>query len=62
MKINPASATTAAISHSSTTSGNSQEQGNIGVVVLSDALDIQEKLMADLLKSLRIGQNVNIEV
>jgi len=39
-----------------------QLQSEVNVALLSDALEIQEELMTDLLQSLGIGQNVDIVV
>ena len=39
-----------------------QLQNEVNVALLSDALEVQEELMTDLLQSLGIGQNVDIVV
>ena len=39
-----------------------QLQNSVDVTVLSKALDVQKSLAAELLQSLGVGQNVDIEV
>ena len=39
-----------------------QLQSEVDAAILADALDLQEELMTDLLKSLGIGQNVDVTV
>ena len=41
---------------------DAQLQNEVNVALLSDALEVQEELMTDLLQSLGIGQNVDIVV
>ena len=45
-----------------TTQKESQVQSEMNIALLSDALEIQEELMTGLLKSLGIGQNIDILV
>jgi len=39
-----------------------QLQNEVNVALLSDALEVQEELVTDLLQSLGIGQNVDVVV
>ena len=41
---------------------NTQLQSEVNVAVLSEALDVQEELVTELLESLDVGQNIDIIV
>ena len=63
MAVSPAgSGIITSIATQATVLKEAQLQNEVDVALLSDALEVQEELMTDLLQSLGIGQNVDIVV
>jgi hypothetical protein len=63
MTIHPhGSSIVSSMAAQATAQKESQVQSEVNIALLSDALEIQEELMTGLLKSLGIGQNVDIVV
>ena len=63
MTIHPyGSSVVSSMAAQATTQKESQVQSEMNIALLSDALEIQEELMTGLLKSLGIGQNIDILV
>ncbi len=63
MAVSPAgSGIITSIATQATVLKEAQLQNEVNVALLSDALEVQEELMTDLLQSLGIGQNVDIVV
>ena len=62
MAINSIGTGSADLAAQMISSQNSQVEAEKDIALLKDALEIQEVMMADILKSLGIGQNVDIVV
>ena len=62
MAINPAGTGSAALAAQLISAQNSQVETEKDIALLKDALKIQEDLMSGILKSLGIGQNIDIVV
>ncbi|MGD9162792.1 MAG: hypothetical protein PVG39_30580 [Desulfobacteraceae bacterium] len=62
MAINPAGTGSPALAAQIISAQNSQVETEKDIALLKDALQIQEDLMSGILKSLGIGQNIDIVV
>ena len=63
MTIHPyGSSVVSSMAAQATAQKESQVHSEMNIALLSDALEIQEELMTGLLKSLGIGQNIDILV
>lgn len=62
MAINPAGTGSPALAAQIISTQNSQVETEKDIAILKDALKIQEDMMSGILKSLGIGQNIDIVV
>ena len=62
MAVNPAGTGSASLAAQMISAQNSQEGTEKDIALLKDALKVEEELMKGILKSLGIGQNVDIVV
>ncbi len=62
MAVSPASGIISSIVAQAMVLKEAQLQSEVNAALLSDALEVQEEIITDLLQSLGIGQNVDIVV